>query len=157
MFLAAERADADLVTERLGWGVDLNCQFGRGRTPLIANVRGACPSVATVRVLLEHGADPELTDEAGLTALDYARRKLMRLEQRKPPPERRSPSLDDNDQLAFSAEEQAEVDRMRAELGPDGNEFVRIYWQERLRAARRVFDDLREVEAISEMLEAAGE
>src|SRR5688572_10313703 len=79
LFLAAERGDADLVAERLGWGVDPNCRFGKARAPLIANVRGACPSAATVRALLKHGADPELTDEAGLTALDYARRKLMRL------------------------------------------------------------------------------
>jgi hypothetical protein len=107
-----------------------------------------------VRALLKHGADPELTDEAGLTALDYARRKLRRLQQRKPRPTRKSPSLDENDQLMLSAEEQAEMDRMREELGPDGGEFVRVYWQERLRAARRVFVDPAEVEAIVEMLEA---
>jgi hypothetical protein len=153
LFLAAERGDADLVAERLGWGVDPNCTFGKARTPLMANVRGYCPSATTVRALLKHGADPGLTDEAGLTALDYARRKLMRLQGRKRKLPRKSPSLDENDQLALSAEEQAEVDRMRQELGGDGGEFVRIYWQERLRAARRVFDDPAEVEAIVEMLE----
>ena len=79
LLLAAERGDADLVTERLGWGVDPNCSFGRGRTPLIANVRGSCPSAATVRALLRHGADHTLTDDAGLSAIDHARRKLMRL------------------------------------------------------------------------------
>ena len=47
------------------------------------------------------------------------------------------------------------MDRMRAELGDNGGEFVRLYWQERLRAARRVFNDPREVEAIVEMLEEA--
>jgi hypothetical protein len=121
-----------------------------------------------VRALLRRGADAGMTDEAGLTALDYAQRKLMRLMGRErsipplaPPfeggglPSPRSPSLDENDQLRLGACEQAEIDRMREELGPEGGEFVRVYWQERLRAARRVFDDPREVEAIVEILEAA--
>src|SRR5690606_19903336 len=128
-------------------------------------VRGACPSAATVRALLRHGADHALTDEAGVSALDYARRKLMRLMNRDeaipplaPPFEgggKMSPSLDENGQLALSVDEQAEMDRMRAELGDDGGEFVRVYWQERLRAARRVFNDPGEVEAILELLEEA--
>src|SRR5438874_4390569 len=80
LYLAAQRGDADLVAERLSWGIDPNCTFSRSRTPLIANVRSFCPSAATVRALLDHGADPSLTDESGLTALDYARRKLARLQ-----------------------------------------------------------------------------
>jgi len=167
LLLAAERGDADLVAERLGWGVDPNCSFGRGRTPLIANVRGSCPSAATVRALLRHGADHVLTDDAGLSALDYARRKLMTLTSRDeeipplaPPFEggglaATSPSLDENGQLALGVDEQAEMDRMRAELGADGGEFLRLYWKERLRAARRVFNDPLEVEAIVEILEEA--
>ena len=165
LLLAAERGDADLVAERLGWGVDPNCSFGRGRTPLIANVRGSCPSAATVRALLRHGADHALTDDAGLSALDYARRKLMTLTSRDEeipplaPPfeggELKSPALDENGQLALSVDEQAEMDRMRAELGDDGGEFARLFWKERLRAARRVFNDPLEVEAIVEMLEEA--
>ena len=79
LYLAAQRGDADLVAERLSWGVDPDCVFSGGRTPLIANVRGSCPSAATVRALLKAGADPSQPDEAGLTALDYARRKLARL------------------------------------------------------------------------------
>lgn len=58
LYLAAQRGDADLVAERLSWGIDANCVFAKGRTPLIANVRSFCPSAATVRALLEHGADP---------------------------------------------------------------------------------------------------
>jgi ankyrin repeat protein len=71
LFLAAQRGDADLVAERLAWGIDPNCVFGKkGRTPLSANVCGSSPSAATVRALLDRGADPTLTDMAGLTALD---------------------------------------------------------------------------------------
>src|SRR6478752_6336914 len=80
LYLAAQRGDADLVAERLSWGIDPNCRSAKKqRTPLMANVGGSSPSAATVRALRAGGADPTLTDVAGLTALDYARRKLARL------------------------------------------------------------------------------
>jgi hypothetical protein len=156
LYLAAQRGDADLVAERLSWGIDPNCSFSKGRTPLIANVRGSCPSAATVRALLEHGADPGLLDETGLTALDYARRKLARLQARPARRRRKSPSLDENEQLRLSPAEQAQLDEMRRELAGEDRDFLRIWWQERLRAARRVFNDPVQVEKIVEMLEAAG-
>jgi len=155
LYLAAVRGDADLVAERLGWGYP-NCSFAKGRTPLIANVRGSSPSAATVRALLAGGADPNVTDDSGLTALDYARRKLVRLQAR-PRRRRKSPSLDENDQLLLSPEEQEELDELRRRLGPDAREAVRIWLQERLRAARRVFNDPEQVEKIVEILAAAGE
>src|SRR5262245_7182989 len=37
LHLAAQRGDADLVAERLSWGIDPNCVSPKGRTPLIAN------------------------------------------------------------------------------------------------------------------------
>jgi hypothetical protein len=155
LYLACQRGDADLVAERLGWGIDPNCTFAKGRTPLIANVKSFCPSAATVRALLDHGADPNLSDETGLTALDYARRKLARLQAR-PRRRRKSPSLDENNQLILTKEEQEELDRMRREM-PGEPDYLRIWWQERLRAARRVFNDPEQVEKIVEMLEKAGE
>ncbi len=156
LFLAAQRGDADLVAERLSWGIDPNCASAKGRTPLIANARGHSPSAATVQALLAAGADPSLIDEAGFTALDYAR-KLMRLQARPRRRHRKSPSLDENDQLQLSPEEQAELDEMRREVGTeDAAEFLRIWWKERLRAARRVFNDPEQVEKIVELLEAAG-
>jgi hypothetical protein len=154
LYLAAKRGDADLVAERLSWGIDPNCVFAKNRTPLIANVKSFCPSAATVQALLAAGADPSLTDEAGLTALDYARRKLSRLQQR-PRRRRKSPSLDENNQLRLSPEEQAELDEMREAVGNDPD-YMRMWWQERLRAARRVFNDPEQVEKIVELLEAAG-
>jgi hypothetical protein len=157
LYLAAKRGDADLVAERLSWGIDPNCTSAKGRTPLIANVKGFCPSAATVQALLAAGADPSLTDQAGLCALDYARRKLARLQARPPRPRRKSPSLDENDQLQLSPEEQAEVDQMRRELGDDAREFMRVWFKERLRAARRVFNDPDQVDKIVAVLEAAAE
>ena len=154
LYLAAQRGDADLVAERLSWGIDPNCVFGKGKTPLIANVRGHCPSAETVRALLAHGADPQHLDGAGLTALDYARRKLARL-QAKPPRRHKSPSLDENDQLQLSPDEQAELDQLRQELGADAQDYIRMWWKERLRAARRVFNDPDQVEQIVSLLEAA--
>jgi hypothetical protein len=156
LYLAAQRGDADLVAERLSWGIDPNCGFSQGRTPLIANVRGSCPSAATVRALLERGADPSLADKSGLTALDYARRKLARLQARPTRRRRKSPSLDENDQLRLSTAEQDELDEMRRELPGGDLDYLRIWWQERLRAARRVFNDPDQVEKIVTILEAAG-
>ena len=43
LYLACQRGDPDRVAERLSWGVDPNCTFAKGRTPLIANVGGRCP------------------------------------------------------------------------------------------------------------------
>lgn len=155
LYLAAERGDADLVAERLGWGIDPNCVFDKGRTPLIANVRKGSPNAAVVRALLKFGADPTASDERGLTALDYARRKLLKLQDKPRRPPRKSPSLDENDQLILSPEEQAELDQMRAEDPELGKEYVQIYWQARLRAARRTFNDPEQIELIVEILEAA--
>ena len=157
LHLAAQRGDADLVAERLSWGIDPTCVAAKGRTPLIANAKGFCPSAATVQALLAAGADPDLMDETGLTALDYARRKLAQIQARPRRPRRKSPSLDENDQLRLSPDEQEEMDKMRRELDPkDHKEFFRIWWKERLRAARRVFNDPEQVEKIVEILEAAG-
>ena len=148
LYLAAKRGDADIVAERLAWGIDPNCTFTKGRTPLIGNVGYANPSAATVQALLDHGADPNLMDEAGLTALDYARRKLGRLQAKPKRRQRKSLSLDENDQLQISPAEQEHLDEMRRNLREDYDDFFRIWWQERLRAARRVFNDPKQVEKI---------
>jgi ankyrin repeat protein len=155
LYLAAQRGDSDLVAERLSWGIDPNCLFAKGRTPLIANAKGFCPSAATVRALLESGADPSQTDETGLSALDYARRKLARIQARPARRRRKSPSLDENNQLRLSPKEQAQLEEMRQAVGGNAD-FLRIWWQERLRVARRVFNDPEQVQKIVEILEAAG-
>jgi hypothetical protein len=151
--LAASRGDDDLVAERLSWGIDPNAQSKRGRTALICNCRGFSPSAATVRVLLKGGADPTITDDGGLTALDYARRKLAKLNAKPRKPPIKSPSLDENNQLQLCPEEQEEYDRMREEVNDP--EYMAMWWKERLRAARRVFNDPAQVEQIVALLEAA--
>lgn len=152
--LAARRGDGDIVEERLSWGIDPNAASKKGTTALIANVRSCCPNVATVKALLAAGADPNLTDHSGCTALDYARRKLAKLEARPRKTQPKSPSLDENDQLRLSPDEQAELDDIRNHLGPaQAREFIQIYWKERLRAARRKFNDYDEVVAVVQILE----
>ncbi len=151
--MAAKRGDTDLVAERLGWGINPNCTTPKGRTPLIVNIRGSCPSAGTVRALLKAGADATLIDQTGLSALDYARRKLAKLHAQPTKLPRKSPSLDENNQLKLTRGEQAMLDRLRQKGGREGRERVRLYWQERLRAARRVFNDPAQVEAIVNLLE----
>lgn len=154
--LAAGKGDVEQVAERLSWGIDPNCKSKAGRTPLICNVTNCVPSAAVVKSLLRAGADAGHMDHKGLTALDYARRKLARLNLRPRKSPRKSPSLDENDQLILSEREQKHLDRMRREFpGGTGRELVRDYLKERLKAARRVFNDPAQVEIIVELLEAA--
>jgi len=151
--LAAGKGDAAQVAERLGWGVDPNCRTKNGRTPLMANVGGPVPSVAVVQKLLAAGADPTLTDIRGRSALAIARHKLIKVidkPRKKPEP---SPSLDENQQLQLDEWEQAGLDELRAATGDP--EIVHIYWQERLKAAKRVYNDPEQIERIVEILEAA--
>lgn len=152
--LAAGKGDAVQVAERLGWGIDPNCRSKRGRTPLMANVSGPVPSVAVVEKLLAAGADPTLTDVRGRSALAIARHKLIKVQakpRKKPEP---SPSLDENGQLKLDDWEQAGIDELRAATGDP--EIVHIYWQERLKAAKRVYNDPEQIEQIVELLEKAG-
>jgi hypothetical protein len=157
LYLAARRGDADLVAERLSWGVDPNCVSPRGTTALIANVRGCCPNVATVGALLKYGADTSLMDPKGLTALDYARRKLARMQLGLVGRQPKSPSLDENGQFSLGAEEQAKLDRHRSENPDLGRDFYRLYWQERTRAARKKFSDPDQLEQVIAILEACAE
>src|SRR5688572_5251077 len=89
--LAAQRGDVELVAERVSWGIDPNCESQAGRTPLTCNVTSSSPSSGVVKALLKAGADPHHLDHKGLTALDYANRKLARLNLRPRRPQRKSP------------------------------------------------------------------
>lgn len=73
LLLVTHRGDADLVVERLAWGIDPNCVTKRGRTPLILNIRGGCPKAAIVNALLRAGAFANSLDHLVLSARDHAR------------------------------------------------------------------------------------
>jgi hypothetical protein len=153
--LAAQRGNIEQVGERLSWGIDPNCQTEKGRTPLLCNVMSGNPSSGVVKALLKAGADPHHMDYNGLTALDYANRKLatLNLKPRKPP--RKSPSLDENGQLILAKFEQKMFDEVRRENPDWAKEFITGYIKERIKAAKRVFNDPIEVEKIVDLLEAA--
>ena len=152
---AAKRGDAELVAERLSWGIDPNCESKSGRTPLHCNVTGTTPSSGVVRALLKVGADPHRLDSKGLSPLDYANRKLARLNLRTRKGPLKSPSLDENDQLILDKVEQQMFDKVRREHPDFAKEFISDYIKERIKVAKRVFNDPEEVEKIIDLLEAA--
>ena len=154
---ACRKGDPEQVQERLDWGIDPNCTTKKGRTPLIVNIRSSTPSAAIVRSLLKAGADPTLIDHYGLSALDYARRKLARMNAKPRKPPEKSPSLDENDQLILADFEQEMFDDMRKNHPDIAKEFITDYIKERIKVAKRVFNDPAEVEQIVELLEAAVE
>jgi hypothetical protein len=154
--LAASRGDAEQVTERLSWGIDPNCASKKTRrTPLIVNVATANPNSGVVRALLKAGADPSHLDHRGLTALDYARRKLAKINMRPRKPPRKSPALDENGQLILAKFELKMFAETRKKHPEWAREFINDYMKERLKAARRVFNDPVEIEKIIDLLEAA--
>ncbi len=153
--LAASRGDAEQVEERLSWGIDPNAAGKLGRTALIINVKGHSPSSAVVKALLKAGADVTHIDHKGLTALDYARRKLARINQKPRKPPRKSPSLDENGQIILAKFEQRMMDEVRRKSPDIAKEFIEDYIRERVKAAKRVFNDPVEVEQVVELLEAA--
>lgn len=153
--LAAERGDREQVAERLSWGIDPNCESKTGRTPLICNIVSSCPSSGVVAWLLKAGADPHHLDGRGLTALEYANRKLARINLRPRKPPRKSRSLDENNQLILAPFELEMLDDVRREHGRDAKEFANSYLKKRLKAALRVFNDPAEIERIVDRLEAA--
>jgi hypothetical protein len=126
LYLAAQRGDADLVEERLSWGIDPNCTFGKNRTPLITNVKGfaepdtvrTCRSMVPIRAI----------DETGLTALDYARRKLAKLQADCRFESRRRSTEQPITTLSRGT---SRVHKMRAELDIAARDYIRMWWKER--------------------------
>ncbi len=152
---ACRKGDAEQVQERLDWGIDPNCTTKKGRAPLTVNVRSSTPSAAVVKALLKAGADPTTIDISGLSALDYARRKLARMNLKPQRPPEKSPSLDENDQIILQDFELEMLDEVRRDHPDIAKEFATDYIKERIKAAKRVFNDPGEVEKFVELLEGA--
>ena len=156
MFNAIGMGNAEIVRECLEAGVDANARTPKGRTPLIKAVRTLVVESVVVDVLLDHGADPRLTDGEGHTALDYARRRLERLG---PGPDKisKSRSLDEHGNLRLTSEETQRVEQFAAELRESdaqlAEEYLDIYMQERRKAAVRQFMPRRELRIIIQRLE----
>ena len=129
--LAAKRGDSELVAERLSWGIDPNGATKNGRTPLMTSVRGSVPVARVVELLLSAGADPGLLDINGLTALDYANRKLAGLSLHEHQPPEPSPSLDENGQIIFAPFELEMFAETRRDNPDIAKEFITGYMKER--------------------------
>jgi ankyrin repeat protein len=66
---AAYRGDAAFVRDRLRRGIDVDARGTREETALIAAVAGRCDDV--IRILLEHGADPNRECDLGYTPVTF--------------------------------------------------------------------------------------
>jgi ankyrin repeat protein len=65
--------DPKLIEKLLNMGADVNARTSNfGRTPLINAASSELAGAATLKVLLENGADPNLADNDGERALDWA-------------------------------------------------------------------------------------
>lgn len=145
-------ADPERVGECLRWGADPNARNPKGRPALTHAVRGHTVEASVVRVLLEHGANPNNLDRFGMTALDHARRRLEKYEGRPRREPRRSPSLLPNGDVKISPAEGRWLDRMRERHPDSADEFELAYLEQRRKAAERVYDTRGNLEKIVEML-----
>lgn len=68
---AAERGDQAALTRLLAAGVPINSVDEAGRTALFYAVATVGDSLAIVRWLMDHGADPSTRDRDGRTAIEY--------------------------------------------------------------------------------------
>src|SRR5688572_26154698 len=70
---ATQWQDAALIERMIEMGANINARNSAfGRTPLIQAAASELATAATVKLLLEKGADPNLADNDGETALDWA-------------------------------------------------------------------------------------
>ncbi len=153
LFVRIAKGDAEEVGEVLVWGGDPNSVSNKGTPAIIRATRGFAPTAGVIRVLLDQGADPAVTDAEGRTALDHVRRRLAKYQGRPRKPPRRSRALTPGGELVLPEWKWKRLEHERA--NPDfGDDFVEGYLEARRKAASRTFDTRSELEKMLPMLEA---
>ena len=148
LILRVMKADAQQVEEVLSWGANPNWCTKGGMPAIIRLVRNHTVMSDVVKVLINHGADPNVRDKDGLTALDHARRRLVKYQGKPRKPPRRSPSLTPGGELRLQPYEWRAIEQMEKK----SPHFAEMYLRERRKVAERVFDDRGNLERIVEML-----
>jgi ankyrin repeat protein len=78
LLMAAPFGPPELIGKLMEAGADVNAKDVRGMTPLMLAVATDRQDNGVIRMLLEHGADPEAKSNLGETAMDWARRMAAR-------------------------------------------------------------------------------
>jgi hypothetical protein len=150
LFAAIGQADADKVRNWLAEGADPNGTTPAGTPLLIRAVREHTVEFDIVKALLDAGADHTVSDRHALTALDHARRRLLKFEgkpRRQPRPSR---SLTPGGELRLPEREWQHI-RVTEAQHPG---YEEMYLEERRKAAERVFDTRGNLERIIPLLES---
>lgn len=74
LHFAAQQSQTEAVSTLLDAGAPVDAQDRFGHTPLWRAVFDSRGQVATVQLLLQAGADPDIVNEAGVTARELANR-----------------------------------------------------------------------------------
>jgi len=74
LLMAAPFGPPELIQTLLDAGANVNAKDVRGMTPLMLAVAADHQNRAVIRMLLDHGADPQIKSDTGETAADWARR-----------------------------------------------------------------------------------
>ncbi|HVU64716.1 MAG TPA: hypothetical protein VHC70_12120 [Phycisphaerales bacterium] len=141
--------DIERIADCIEAGADVNCRFKKQRPALVQAVRGLTVEAPVVQLLIDRGADPNILDTLGKTALYHARRRLSKWDGKPYRKPRRSRSLTAGGELNLPAWEWREIEKMEAR----NPEFAEDYLKERRKVAERVFDTRGNLEKIVRILE----
>lgn len=74
LLMAANHGNFETMEALVKAGANVNAQDIRGMTPLALSIANDRPNSTVIRMLIAHGADPNIKSKAGESALDWARR-----------------------------------------------------------------------------------
>jgi ankyrin repeat protein len=77
LLMAAPFGPPELIKTLLDAGADVNARDVRGMTPLMLAIATDRQDPSVLRMLLEHGADPQVRSNLNETAIDWARRTAL--------------------------------------------------------------------------------